>query len=381
MVTIQGIPHNVPADKAAILRSRLSRDIISFCDSTGVQKIRIMIDTNQISKGEKIELFSKNKENQNTEQNERKDDSIEQKAQKYQAQEPDYTFDLLVLNKKVEDNLLTSVDSIKVESTIYDAWGLKEIQPFPRTVLNLHGEPGTGKTLSAHATADRLGRKILIASYADIESKFHGDGPKNLKAIFYAAERDNAVLFIDEADSLLSKRLTEVNSGSEQAINSMRSQLLICLEQFKGIVIFATNLVENYDKAFETRVKHIHFPMPDRECRYRIWQNHLPEKLPLADDVSLEKLAEISDICGRDIREAVIDASIKTALEQVNKGLNPLDSQIKLSTLVQAIEQKKSERINQSSRQLNPEEKEEVLDKVKQAWEKQSSEHKSSEEE
>ncbi|MBR8840228.1 MAG: AAA family ATPase [Stigonema ocellatum SAG 48.90 = DSM 106950] len=56
--------------------------------------------------------------------------------------------------------------------------------------------------------------------------------------------RDNAVLFIDEADSLLSKRLLHVTQGSEQAINSIRSQLFICLEQYQGIVIFATNLVE-----------------------------------------------------------------------------------------------------------------------------------------
>ena len=84
-----------------------------------------------------------------------------------------------------------------------------------------------------------------MVSYADIESKYHGDGPKNLKSIFYAAERDKAVLFIDEADSLLSKRLTSINTGSEQAINSMRSELLICLEKFEGIVIFATNIVES----------------------------------------------------------------------------------------------------------------------------------------
>ncbi len=65
--------------------------------------------------------------------------------------------------------------------------------------------------------------------------------------------------FFDEADSLLSKRLTSVSQGSEQAINSMRSQLLICLEEFRGIVIFATNLVINYDQAFLTRLISVEF--------------------------------------------------------------------------------------------------------------------------
>ena len=50
------------------------------------------------------------------------------------------------------------------------------------------------------------------------------------RVIFHAAERDDAVLFLDESDSLLSKRLTNVTDGSAQAINSIRSQLLICLE-------------------------------------------------------------------------------------------------------------------------------------------------------
>src|SRR6059058_4833972 len=142
------------------------------------------------------------------------------------------------------EDLLSAVEVIQVERKVFDEWGLRRIQPFPHSALNFHGPPGTGKTLAAHAVAHRLNRSIMIASYAEIESKFHGEGPKNVKAIFHAAERDDAILFIDEADSLLSKRLTEVTQGSEQAINSMRSQLFICLQEFRGVVIFATNLVE-----------------------------------------------------------------------------------------------------------------------------------------
>ena len=364
MVKIQGIPENVPAPEAAILRSRLSRDISSFCDSTGLRKVSIQIDTHENFQERDFNLIEKQT---SVRQDKKDEESIENKAQQYQPQSPAYGFDLLVLNKEIEENLLTTVDSIEVESVVYVKWNLKQIQPFPRTVLNFWGKPGTGKTLAAHAIAHRLGKKILLASYADIESKFHGDGPKNLKAIFYAAERDDAVLFIDEADSLLSKRLTEVNSGSEQAINSMRSQLLICLEQFRGIVIFATNLVESYDKAFETRVRHIHFPMPDENCRYQIWQKHLPQELPLASDVSINELAKVTDVCGREIREAVVDAAIRVALKSKKNGLHSATGQVKLQDLLDAIERKKAERIAPQSRELEPEEKEEVCNKVKSA--------------
>ncbi|MDZ7955394.1 ATP-binding protein [Nostoc sp. DedQUE09] len=375
MVKIQGIPDNIHAEKAAVLRSRLIRDITSFCDDTGIKKVNITIDTNHnLNKSNSNQVESENATNKDM-----KDEiSIEQRSQQYQPQPPAYNFDLLVLPETVLENLLAAIDSIEVESVVFEKWNLKQIQPFPSTVLNFWGKPGTGKTLAAHAIANRLGKKILLASYADIESKFHGDGPKNLKAIFYAAERDNAVLFIDEADSLLSKRLTEVNSGSEQAINSMRSELLVRLEQFRGIVIFATNLVENYDVAFETRVRHIHFPMPDENCRYQIWQKHLPQELPLASDVSIDELAKVTDVCGREIREAVIDAAIRVALKAKKSGFDPASGEVKLKDLVEAIERKKAERITPQSRELEPEEKEEVTRKVKSAWEAKQKEQEDS---
>ena len=208
---------------------------------------------------------------------------------------------------------MVAIDLINLEDKVFNQWGLKIIEPFPRTALNFYGEPGTGKTLAAHAVASKINRNILVASYAQIESMYHGEGPKNVEALFLAAEREQAILFIDEADSLLSQRLTHVTQGSEQAINSMRSQLLICLEQFHGIVIFATNLIENYDKAFETRVRNVYFPLPDKLLRQKIWEQHLPQKLPLSQDVCVEQLAEIEDICGRDIKNAVVDAAMKAA--------------------------------------------------------------------
>ena len=173
--------------------------------------------------------------------------------------------------------------------------------------------------MTAEAIAHKLGKKILRATYADVESKFHGEGPKMVKAIFRAAERDDAVLFLDESDSLLSKRLTNVSDGSAQAINSMRSQLLISLESFKGIVIFATNLVVNYDKAFLSRLINIEFINPTSVERKQIWWNHLKSdkiRVPLADDVDFDYLAENYDLCGREIKNAVKNACVSAALRK-----------------------------------------------------------------
>ena len=265
--------------------------------------------------------------------------TVEERAKQYSPRKSLFEFEFLILPKLVKEEILSAVNLMLLEKKIFDEWNLRKIEPFPRMALNFHGEPGTGKTLAAHAIANKLDRAILVASYAQIESKFHGDGPKNVEAIFFAAERDNAVLFIDEADSLLSKRLTNVTQGSEQAINSMRSQLLICLEQFRGIVIFATNLVSNYDKAFETRVRNIHFPLPDRNGREEIWRQHLLFEggPPLAGNISFNDLAEIEDVCGRDIKNAVMEA----ALQSAQSG----DLELSMVNLSNAIHKIKSARI------------------------------------
>jgi SpoVK/Ycf46/Vps4 family AAA+-type ATPase len=285
-LTITGIPQNVDPGEASVLRSRLLKASNDFIAKTKIS------------------------DNQND------DIPIELRAEKYKARQPFYSFNQLVVPDSVKNSLLDGLNLIRLEDKIFNEWGLKEIEPNPRSVLNFYGPPGTGKTLAAHALASHCNKRILASNYAEIESKFVGDGPKNIDAIFHAAERDNALLFIDEADSLLSKRLTNVSQGSEQAINSMRSQLLINLELFSGLIVFATNLLENYDQAFETRVRHIHFLLPDEACRREIWHRHLPKKLPIDEKISLERLAaDYSDICGRDIKNAVIAAAVRTASE------------------------------------------------------------------
>lgn len=256
--------------------------------------------------------------------NEMSEMDYKKRAEMYVPVEPSYSFDRVILPSEVKEKIEEALSILQYERKVFGDWGLYEIQPRPSSSMSFFGPSGTGKTMAAEAIAQKLGKKILKVSYADVESKYHGEGPKMVKAIFMAAERDDAVLFFDEADSLLSKRLTNVSQGSEQAINSMRSQLLICLEEFKGIVIFATNLVINYDHAFLTRLISVEFVNPDVETRKKIWDVHIkpandgkPHKLniPLEKDVDSAILAEKYDFVGREIRNAVISACIAAAME------------------------------------------------------------------
>ena len=247
----------------------------------------------------------------------------EQKSKQYVPVEPLYSFDRVILPSDVLKKIEEAVGILECENKVFNEWGLYEIQPHPSTSLSFYGPSGTGKTMAAEAIAHKLGKKILKVSYADVESKYHGEGPKMVKAIFLAAANNDAVLFFDEADSLLSKRLTSVSQGSEQAINSMRSQLLICLEEFRGIVIFATNLVVNYDQAFLTRLISVEFKNPDAETRKTIWDVHIRPlddgkehqlNIPLSSDVDTAELAEKFDFAGREIRNAVVSACVSAAL-------------------------------------------------------------------
>lgn len=352
---ITGIPDSVSEAEAATFRSKILTYVQNFIIKLKISEIDITVSTSK-----EISIFKANnssskavKENNN--QDITGDSDIYSQSAQYPVQKPIYFFDHIILSEDIKENLLSTVNSIQVEEIVFDAWGLRKIQPYPRSILNFYGPPGTGKTLAAHAIADYLKKPILLASYADIESKFHGEGPKNLQAIFRVAEENNALLFLDESDSLLSKRLTNIDSGSEQAINSMRSQLLICLEQFRGIVIFATNLIENYDKAFETRVKHIPFELPGFKEREEIWKRHIPEELPVQPDINTAQLAQIDEICGRDIREAVIDAANRAALRAKNQGEHPSEGKVSMDDLEKAILRRKDEQLKVRNNSLDRE--------------------------
>ena len=247
---------------------------------------------------------------------------VEKRAAMYEAVEPRYTFDMVMLPQETVEQINRALGRIEYEKKVFDEWGLYAIMPSPVSALGFFGPPGTGKTLAAEAIASKMAKKIIRVSYADIENKYVGEGPKNVKAVFRAAEKQDAVLFIDEADSLLSKRLTNVSDGTGQAFNSMRSQLLMSLENYHGIAVFATNLVVNYDKAFLSRLISVEFRNPDAELRQRIWETHLLPKvingrqlsIPLAGDVDIQELAMKYALCGRDIRNAVVDACVESCL-------------------------------------------------------------------
>jgi SpoVK/Ycf46/Vps4 family AAA+-type ATPase len=231
---------------------------------------------------------------------------------------PERTLADVVLSPRTQRTLEQALAEVRNHTLIFSRWGLGERHTSGRGLaFNFAGPPGTGKTICAEAIANELGMKLLVVDYAEAESMWIGETPKNIVAAFRAAAEKNAVLFFDEADAIATRRSTGAPLRADREANLTVNILLRELEAFNGIVIFATNLATNLDPAFERRIRtHVLFEMPGFEERARIWQLQIhPQKTPLAPDVDFRKLAERYVVSGGDIKNAVIKAAAAAAAE------------------------------------------------------------------
>ena len=231
---------------------------------------------------------------------------------------PRRTFQDVVLPASTRRALDQALAHVTSHDLIFNRWGLGQRHPTGLALaFNFAGPSGTGKTICAEAIANTLGRRLLVVRYAELESMWMGETPKNVAAVFRIARQENAVLFFDEADAIATRRSTSVDHGFQRETNTVVNVLLQELESFDGVVIFATNLAANFDPAFERRIRtHVLFEMPGLEEREQIWRVQMhPTLTPLAEDVNFRELAEKYEVSGGDIRNAVLKAALAAAGE------------------------------------------------------------------
>jgi len=204
------------------------------------------------------------------------------------------------------------------------------IEP-PKGVL-LHGPPGTGKTLLAKAVANESGAHFIAINGPEIMSKFYGESEQRLRDVFKEAEENApSIIFIDEIDAIAPKR-EEVTGEVERRVVA---QLLALMDGLKSrgqvVVIAATNRPNDVDPALRRPGRfdrEIAIPVPDKRARKEILQVHT-RNMPLAKDVNLEELAEITHgFTGADLaalcREAAMHA-LRRFLPRIDieKGVIP----------------------------------------------------------
>ncbi len=192
------------------------------------------------------------------------------------------------------------------------------IEP-PKGVL-LYGPPGTGKTLLAKAVANEANAHFIYLSGPEIMSKFYGQSEENLREIFKEAQ-DNApsIIFIDEIDSIAPKR-DEVSGEVERRVVAQLLALMDGLEsRGKVVVIGATNRPNALDPALRRPGRfdrEIEIGIPGKNARKEILEIHT-RGVPLAEDVNLEKLADMTHgYVGADLAALVKEAAMR-ALRRV----------------------------------------------------------------
>jgi transitional endoplasmic reticulum ATPase len=184
----------------------------------------------------------------------------------------------------------------------------------PKGVL-LHGPPGTGKTLLAKALASETNSHFQTLSGPEIMSKYYGESEQKLREIFKEAEEEApSIIFIDEIDSIAPKR-EEVTGEVERRIVAQLLAVMDGLEsRGKVVVIGATNRPDALDQALRRPGRfdrEIEIGVPNRESRLEILQIHA-RGMPLAEDVDLEKLADITHgFVGADIAALAREAGMR----------------------------------------------------------------------
>lgn len=240
-------------------------------------------------------------------------------------------FEDIVLPKAQKNQLEDLSKRIQNRSRVFDAYGFEQRYRLGRGLLTLFlGSSGTGKTMAAEILAARTVRDLYKVDMSQIVSKWVGETEKNLERVFSEATDSNAILFFDEADALFGKR-GEVKDARDRWANQEVNFLLQRVEEYAGVVIMATNLRQNMDKAFMRRIHVIvDFPFPEASLRLQIWrkalrdeeQDALTEKAIGSDEVAtrpihlltekqLHFVAEKFVLSGGNIRNAVVDSAFR----------------------------------------------------------------------
>ena len=188
-----------------------------------------------------------------------------------------------------------SLDLLNVESRHDTARIVAALQSRGHGTLCFHGAPGSGKSALAAHIAQALGKPLRIRQASDLMSKYVGETEQNMAAMFEQAEREGAVLLLDEADSFLQDRRGAQRHYEVTEVNEM----LQGMERFRGVFICTTNLMDQLDAAalrrFAFKVKFLPLRREQREAMF-VTEALSGEAQALAPALR-ERLARLDQLC------------------------------------------------------------------------------------
>ena len=189
------------------------------------------------------------------------------------------------------------------------------IEP-PKGIL-LVGPPGTGKTLIAKAAAHHTDATFIRMVGSELVQKFIGEGARMVRELFaLAKEKAPSIIFIDEIDSVASKRFDSGTSGDREVQRTMM-QLLAEFDGFDPLgnvkIMAATNRPELLDSAILRPGRFdriLEVPMPEKDARKMIFDIHT-KYMPMDGDVDIELLSKKTEnASGADIKAITTEAGM-----------------------------------------------------------------------
>ena len=180
-----------------------------------------------------------------------------------------------------------------------------------------YGAPGVGKTETVLQLARKTGRNIIQVNVEQIKSMWVSESEKNIKALFdnYRNQVESQslapILLFNEADAVIGMRHKAAERATDKMENALQNIILQEMERIDGILIATTNLVQNFDKAFERRFLYkVKFNAPSIQTRRHIWQSIMPE----ISEESASWLASHYNLSGGQIENVARRYAINTIL-------------------------------------------------------------------
>ena len=241
------------------------------------------------------------------------DDETDSRAQAMEVTaSPDVTYDDI---GGIDDQIREVREA--VEDPLENPEQFETVGVEPPSGVLLHGPPGTGKTMLAKAVANESNATFIKMAGSELVRKFIGEGARLVRDLFeLAADREPAVIFIDEIDAVASKRTDSKTSGDAEVQRTMM-QLLSEMDGFdeRGEIriMAATNRFDMLDEAILRPGRFdrlIEVPEPGPEGRERILEIHTRD-MNVADDVDVGVVArELEGYSGADIASLATEAGM-----------------------------------------------------------------------
>ena len=219
----------------------------------------------------------------------------------------------------------TILRAAKGHSKVMHEWGFSHHLATGKGLCILFdGAPGTGKTFAAEVIAGELHRPLQRVDMSNLVSKWVGETGENIAKLFAAARTNHAILLLDEADALLSKRTAQTSKSTDRYANMEINIILQEIERYDGITILTTNLGQTLDEALERRIQYrITFKEPGVSERQKLWRSLIAPEAQVEPDINYFKLARDYELCGGHIKNAILHAAHLAAPE--NRAISEQD--------------------------------------------------------